>query len=158
MYKFVRNLMVLPFLPEEHIPSTFQDINNKAESARTKDTTVWDIPSWSVFRRAIRTNNDVEGWHRRFNDRATGANKPFNELLELLHDETTNIPIQVRLVSEGKLKRCQRKKARAVQGRLFTLWDKYTTQTITTAELWSNTNTVNNIMNSSALNKYSVLT
>jgi hypothetical protein len=93
------------------------------KSARTKDlaayvhdtwiqSTVWDIPSWSVFRRAIWTNNDVEGWHRRFNDRATGANKPFYELLELLRDETTKIPIQVWLVSEGKLKRCQCKKAR----------------------------------------------
>jgi hypothetical protein len=87
---------------------------------------------------SINDNDFFIAWSNifeRFNDRVIGANKTFYELLDLLHDGTTKIPIQVRLVSEGKLKRCQRKKARAVQGRLFTLWDKYTTQTITTAEL-----------------------
>jgi hypothetical protein len=33
---------------------------------------VWSPADWSVFRRGIRTNNEVEGWHRRLNSRARG--------------------------------------------------------------------------------------
>ncbi|XP_052062392.1 uncharacterized protein LOC127702292 [Mytilus californianus] len=154
VYKFVRKLMALPFLPAEHIPTTFEDIAIKAKSARTKElatyvkntwlsSTVWLVPSWSIFMRPVRTNNDVEGWHRRINDKAVESNKPFYELLELLHTETTKVPLQVKLIGDGKLKRCQRKKVRAVQGQIFSLWEKYTTQTITTAELLKQTMRLN---------------
>ncbi|XP_063420079.1 uncharacterized protein LOC134705246 [Mytilus trossulus] len=154
VYKFVKNLMALPFLPAEHIPSTFEDIATKAKSARTKElaeyvkntwlsSTVWLVPSWSIFMRPVRTNNDVEGWHRRINDKAVECNKPFYELLELLHTETTKVPMQVKLISEGKLKRCQRKKVRAVQGKVFALWEQNTTHSITTAELLKQTMRLN---------------
>ncbi|CAG2237877.1 unnamed protein product [Mytilus edulis] len=154
VYKFVKNLMALPFLPAEHIPTTFEDIATKAKSARTKElaayvkntwlsSTVWLVPSWSILMRPVRTNNDVEGWHRRINDKAVECNKPFYELLELLHTETTKVPMQVKLISEGKLKRCQRKKVRAVQGKIFALWEQYTTHSITTAELLKQTMRLN---------------
>ena len=42
-----------------------------------------------------------------------------------LYQETTAIPLQLKLVSEGKLKRHQRKSSRQTQGRLFSLWDNY---------------------------------
>ena len=32
---------------------------------------VRDISSWCVYRRSVRTNNDVEGWHHRINQRAS---------------------------------------------------------------------------------------
>lgn len=89
--------------------------------------------------RPVRTNKDVEGWHRHTNDKAVDSNKPFNELLELLHTETTKVRFQVKLIGEGKLKRCQPNKVRAVQGQILSLWVKYTTQTITTAELFKKT-------------------
>ena len=35
------------------------------------------------------------------------------------------VDFSVRLVSENKIRRCQRKKYRQMQGQLFALWDKY---------------------------------
>jgi len=32
-------------------------------------STTWPPTTWSVFRQPVRTNNDVEGWHCRLNDR-----------------------------------------------------------------------------------------
>ncbi|CAG2213616.1 unnamed protein product [Mytilus edulis] len=37
VYKFVRKLLVLPFLPAKHIPTTLEDIATNAKSTRTKE-------------------------------------------------------------------------------------------------------------------------
>ena len=59
--------------------------------------------TWSVYQQPIRTNNDIDGWHNALNRRAGGQRRlPLYSLIELLHRE-------VRLVSENKLKRMQRK-------------------------------------------------
>ncbi|KAJ8300226.1 hypothetical protein KUTeg_021745 [Tegillarca granosa] len=42
---------------------------------------------------SVRTNNDIEGWHRRINDCA--------------HGSANCLPAQVKLICEGKLKRFQ---------------------------------------------------
>lgn len=54
---------------------------------------------------AVRTNNDVEGWHHRINRRGQNFCLPFYVLVILLHKETTSIPTQLKIISEGKLRR-----------------------------------------------------
>ena len=66
---------------------------------------LWPSLSWSVFGRVIHTNNDVEGWHCRLNQKAQKGQLPFYLLVHLLHEETKWINIQVRLVLENKLTR-----------------------------------------------------
>lgn len=46
-------------------------------------------------------------------------------LLNLLHKETTSIPTQLKMISEGKLRRYQRKTTRLLQCRINQLWDIY---------------------------------
>jgi len=71
-HDYLRKLMALPFLPAAHIRPTFDKLRNKANTDPLKEVTsyinrqwiessVFDIPSWSVFRQTVRTNNDVEG-------------------------------------------------------------------------------------------------
>lgn len=73
---FLKELMSLPFLPAEQIPSTFQDFQNLLQPAHPKplhqlmqyleDTWIygnWTPTDWSVYKMAVRTNNDVEGYH-----------------------------------------------------------------------------------------------
>ena len=72
--------------------------------------------SWSVFMLPIRTNNDIEAWHHGLNSRANNrVHLPFYLLVELLHQEARLVSIQIRLVSDGKLSRIQRKKYRLLQ-------------------------------------------
>ena len=62
---------------------------------------MWSLADWCVYKRAIRTNNDVEGWHNRLNTRAQHSNISFYNLVSKLHSEAMLIPIQQQLIYEG---------------------------------------------------------
>ena len=125
--KFVRKLMALPLIPEEHVVPSFEAMTTgvlEGPMQRLVDyidqtwirSRTWPVVSWCVYGQAVRTNNEVEGWHTRMNvDKAKGAhNLPFYVLLHLLRKEADLLPLQKRLVGEGKLKRYQRKSSRKV--------------------------------------------
>ena len=68
------------------------------------------------------------GWHIRLNTSVvTRGSVPFYHLLLVLHREATNITVQMKMVSEGKMQRFQRKRTLQVEGRVFKLWNKSTT-------------------------------
>ena len=75
---------------------------------------------------SIRTNNDFEGWHHSLNRRAAGqCGLPLYMFVALLHKEASLVSVQIRLVSERRLKRMQRATYREVQKRLFELWEAF---------------------------------
>ncbi|XP_076078755.1 uncharacterized protein LOC143048767, partial [Mytilus galloprovincialis] len=131
VYTYLRQVMALPFLPPEHIPDTFRQLDEKADHPGVQKVmdyiyktwirnSVFDIDYWCVFMSSIRTNNDVEGWHNSVNTRVcTRGPVPFYSLVTELFKEASDIPLQLKLVSEGKLQRYQRKQSRQTQGRLI---------------------------------------
>ena len=139
--EYIRKLLALPYLPPQHIERSFGRLSGCVTDHTTNldqllklldyirstwiENTVWPVNSWSVFMRTVRTNNDVEGWHHRLNSRAGKANLHFYDLVQLLHREGELVHLQLRLISEGKLRRYQRKKFAKLQGRLFKLWEQY---------------------------------
>ncbi len=134
-FKYIRKLMAHCFLPANHIPALFGQLQREATTDSLKSimeymkktwitSTVWPPSAWSVYGLSIRTNNDVEGWHNRLNKRGH-PHMPFYMLITLLHDEARLVHLQVRLVSESKLKRHQEKKYRDVQKKIFNYWGKY---------------------------------
>ena len=146
VYRYVRKLMALPFLPAEHISPAFELLKEQATTEKLKElvdyidntwikSTVWPMESWSVFQQSVRTNNDVEGYHRRINSRSGRGNMSFYSLVALLQKESLYINMQMRLLRESKVKRNQRKQVSRVQGRVFAAWAKYETQDYTTSDL-----------------------
>ena len=118
-FKFLRKIMTLCFLPAQHILPIFQRLQQEATTtpltkllqyvSRTWiNSVVWPAECWSVYYQSVRTNNDLEGWHNRLNSRGR-AGMNLYMLVKLLHEESSKIPVQVRLVSEGKLQRHQKK-------------------------------------------------
>ena len=83
----------------------------------------------------IHTNNDVEGWHHRLNQKAKKGQQPFYLLLHLLYEETKWINLQVRLVLEYKLTRHEERRYRKVQSKVLSIWDNYTDSKISTSQL-----------------------
>ena len=82
--------------------------------------------NWSVFLEAVRTNNDLEGWHNGLNRRAKGRSQlALYIFIQLLHREATLVNMQIRLVSDKKLKRHQRSTYRTMRRSLFDLWKQY---------------------------------
>ena len=80
--KYLRRLMSIAYLPAAQIGDVFRrlcvssaekidsrSLYNVFEyySANLVESATWPPNAWSVYRRCIRTNNDVEGWHNRFN-------------------------------------------------------------------------------------------
>jgi hypothetical protein len=88
----IRMLMALPVLPHEIIPEAFRQLQEEAEGelmnclfAYFDQTWMggrWKPEEWSVYRRSIRTNNDVEGWHRRLNTKAARGGSYYSSLRE----------------------------------------------------------------------------
>ncbi|KAK2550308.1 hypothetical protein P5673_028998 [Acropora cervicornis] len=69
-----RKFMALPFLPEDNIQPMFEQLRLEATTDPLKQfvnyvsetwisSNTWPPSSWSVYMMAIRSNNDVEGWH-----------------------------------------------------------------------------------------------
>ena len=117
---YIRQLIALPFLPHDTIEATFESLRPEATTQPLKEfvhyigetrinSRVWPPKCWSVFMLSVRTNNDIEGWHHALNRRAAGrCGLPFYLLVSLLHNEARLVSLQIRLVSERKLKRIQR--------------------------------------------------
>ena len=146
---FCRKLMALPFLPSEHIPGAFYELKRLCANHTgltqfcgyiERQWIVNDFyrpDRWSVFMKDVRTNNDLEGWHRRLNNHARRGQIQFYLLVELLHKEANFVSIQTKLVSDGKLKCHQRKRHRALQKDLKKIWKKYNEEHITVSQLLS---------------------
>ena len=108
-FKYLRKIMALCFIPAQHI-APISDI--------------WPPAAWSVYYQSVRTNNDIKGWHNRLNSRGRAQMNVYM-LVSLLHDKSCMIPIQVRLVSEGKLQRYQKKTFANLQRKIFAYWEEY---------------------------------
>jgi len=136
VYRLCRKLMSLPLVPQCEIPALFSHLKQQALTDALRrlfdyvdstwvHTDVWPPSSWSAFRRPIRTNNDVEGWHYRLNRRARSCHLSLYVLIRLLHDETVVSSKQLKLVTDRKLSRSQKKKYRELHSKLYNLWEEY---------------------------------
>ena len=99
-HKYIKRLMTLPFLPHEHITLMFQQLKDLATTPALQslvnyiqdtwiDSTVGSPKKWSIFKKSVRTNNDVEGWHHLLNHHARRAKLPLYLLIDLLHQSSS---------------------------------------------------------------------
>jgi hypothetical protein len=142
--------MALCYLPQEHIQPSFQRLKEGIDPEQSPKlmnltkyientwitSSVWPVNS-SVFMRPTRTNNDVEGWHHHLNkDKKAGSgNKGLYSIAPLLIEEANLLPIQIQLVSKGKLKKLQRRHVRKTQRLLFNQWEQYIEGSISVSRL-----------------------
>ena len=136
-YAYIRKTMALPFLPANEIPDMHERLQTMASTPKLQQFiqyvgstwitgNTWPPSSWSIFMKSIRTNNDIEGWHLGLNRRASGKSQlPLYLLISLLYREARRTSLQIRLVSEKKLRRIQKKKFRDLQTKIFNLWDEF---------------------------------
>ena len=135
-YNFCRYLMALPFLPSEYIPAQFQLLRSTETSTTISQlldcyhdqwmhNETFPISSWSVYGRPIRTNNDIEGWHKRFNNMANHQHKlNLYQLISILHTEANNIKLQTMMISNGTVLRHYRSKYKKTQAIIMNAWEQ----------------------------------
>ncbi|GFR98023.1 WD repeat protein [Elysia marginata] len=137
--QYCKQILALAYLPGELIDPTLTELESEATiegqqhlCAYVRQTwmegSVWDPASWSSFYRAIRTNNDVEGWHRHLNSKAGRGQLNMYLLMRLLATEAALVCDNLTLLCESAVIRRQRKAARRNTQRLFKVWDELITK------------------------------
>ena len=72
IHTYIRQLLALPFLPSAHIRDAFTSLRDRANTNQLMElvsymdrqwfqNSVIGIADWCIFKRTVRTNNDVEG-------------------------------------------------------------------------------------------------
>ena len=98
---------------------------------KAKTLSMWSSKDWSVFGLSVRTNNDVEGYHRLLNSLNRYDNINLYLLLETIDKEFQFVKKQCQLLSEEKLTRYQRNAYKMQQFKIFRLWDRYRSKCLT---------------------------
>ena len=144
---FCKKLMSLPLIPYNKINQVYEELLSeypltpKLSNLCTYFERVWlnskvfTPESWSWFNEPIRTNNDVEGSHRRLNTRAQHNTLPFYPLMELLGEESSYVDYQHAMVASDTLSRNVSKRQSERQCILFELWFQYFNKELTPMEL-----------------------
>lgn len=147
---FIKDLMALPNLPANHIVGTFDRLKmrcplGEATAPLRKLLNYYEVnwitntktppATWSTYKRAVRTNNDVEGWHNRLNEGSQCAHPNMYLLIRQLAKETTILPLQISLVAQECLMRRVTKKAADKQDALIKIWDQYEVDAISASAL-----------------------
>lgn len=138
-------VLCLPILQADKISEVFDHIRSIAPDLlalqklfQYVDTTWilgrWNPEQWSVFNMAIRTNNDCEGLHNRWNLKGKNR-KSYYWILSILIDETNRIERTAKQLSYG----CNLRERNAVSKRkeeeLFKYWDQYSKRELSSFEL-----------------------
>lgn len=96
----------------------------------------WPPKTWSVYFQEVRTNNDVEGWHRRLNSKAPRkGDLNFYNLVGLLMKEAEKNLVNKQLILQGKTLRAENKSYKRTSERIKKIWEKYRAEELTVHEM-----------------------
>lgn len=123
-YSTIKKILALPFVPADDVSGIFEEISRSSTDRLETfllyikecwiNSRTYPIPTWNVYGRATRTNNDVEGWHRRLNHLCQDQKPAFYVLVPVLFEESRKLPHQMQMVEEGSLTRNQRKEVSVI--------------------------------------------
>lgn len=131
----IRRLMALCYLPGSAIPGIFHKLKEQNQDPELDaffiyleknwiTSRMFPPKNWSVYKTAIRTNNDAEGYHNRLNRRGR-ENMSIYLLIPFLFSEAEFCETQLMLISSNKLQKRRRKNSRETDAKLYKLWGKF---------------------------------
>ena len=146
-FRAIRKLLAIPFLPAEQMYEAFLVQKSKVQKNASMSMLCAYIEKnwfrcetfrpevWSVYGRAIRTNNMVEGWHNRLIVRAGQPNLNLYRLIALLFQEAGMTRLHHNLASQGKVVRKQKRQNREKTGQIMATWEQYAEGKLTSGKL-----------------------
>ena len=129
----VRQLMALAFLPIAIVRLTFSNLEAQSDPLlqplfqyfRQQWLTAVPTRLWNVSGEDIRTNNDCEGWHVRFNNAINKHHPNIWKFLACLLNEQASVEVVHQQLLAGRRARRHNSKYVSVQKRLRTLKARY---------------------------------
>lgn len=146
VWEYIRKLLVLPFLPQNHVRPLFRQLAARADSEPLRqltgyientwiESTTFPIHSWSIYGLHVRTNNDVEGYHNRLNASCGGRALSFYKLVPALRKQALEAEIDIDELVFNGVGRRERKVYRECDRKIFEAWDAYEQKELTTTGL-----------------------
>ena len=133
----LRKCIALPFLPAHKIEQEFVELEKEAHASANaamiefvdyvRDTwfeDYWPCEQWCVYHKIVRTNNDLEGYHNKFNS-SYGSNLSLYLLISGIYEECKAAVINAELIYGQLLDRNTRPKYTQLQENIITTWEKY---------------------------------
>ena len=109
--KQVKQLFALPFLPLRDMVKGLKEIEMNADLRLSEllsymrgtwfSSSVWKPANLCSYQMLVRANNDVEGYHRRLNQRFVTDHPPIYKLLEVMHSEANLVELTAKLISSN---------------------------------------------------------
>ncbi|KAH3736098.1 hypothetical protein DPMN_042659 [Dreissena polymorpha] len=96
---------------------------------------VFPVQSWCVFKHRVRTNNDVEGWHTGLNGDCGNPALTFYRLVPALRKQAQDAQLDIEQLLLHGIGRRQRKVYRAMDTKIWSTWNDYSEQQISSSEL-----------------------
>jgi len=123
-------------LPAVDIPAAFETLRSHPTNDKLMKLvsymdrqcihhSLWSAETWSVYRRAVRTNNDCESWHSGLNRKAETCHLALYKLIMMLFREAKAVEVSVKLLSDDKVQRITSKSRSHVQAKIVKLWNEY---------------------------------
>ena len=132
--RWVRELMALAYLPHAHITPEFDRLATDVRGANGQaiiqymrnywiTSEQFKPQNWSVYNLDHRTNNDLEGWHSKFNNK-TKREIGIYVLMSMLYEEGRGIQQKLRDVYTHYITRHEQAKYRKINEQLHNNWAK----------------------------------
>ena len=116
----VKMLFALPLLPQRDMVKGFEEMELHADPRLTDlmqymrstwfNSSVWKPANLCSYQRLVRTNNDVECYHRRLNQRCVTAYPSLYKLLDVIHNEARLVELTAKLISSNAVGMTRSKK------------------------------------------------
>jgi hypothetical protein len=123
----IRKLMALAFLPVSSVRLTFATLSFQADPIlaplfqyfRHQWMSAIGPSTWNVYGESVRTNNDCEGWHRRFNNAVNTHHPNLWKFLRCLHEEQAAADLLRHQIVAGRVARRHASTYTVIQKRLM---------------------------------------
>jgi hypothetical protein len=138
----VRQLMALPFLPAAVIRSTFNLLQSTSDVRLAQLFQYFDqqwlvslpVTLWCVADIDVRTNNALEGWHRRLNGLLGRHHPNVWACITLLQEEQAASDVTIQQILAGRVVNRRRVAYRECDQRISRLRERYQRGTVTATE------------------------
>ena len=145
--RLIKTLFTLPMLPLREMCIEFSQLKDHFEDSGDLMNTlynymaqtwfgssVWKPRNLCGYRRLVRTNNDLEGYHRRINGKL-GKDPPIYDLVKFLFKEGKKVNTTCKIITCKNVKMERRKNTREKQAHLTELWNQFEEGEIDSKEL-----------------------
>ena len=129
----IRMLMALSFAPVALVRNAFATLTAGADQRLVPLFDYFQdqwlvrtpVPMWNQYQESKRTNNDLEGWHRRFSQVVSKHHANIWQLIGAFRDEQSATEVTMAQIAAGQIVQKRNKTYEMIQKRIETLTRHY---------------------------------